>query len=113
MATLSPRLAPRPITHRLRAVRTLRVIPPSGGAASRFAPCKITRFSALLAGLGQTRAMALRVPAWLGLTFGELFVVVFLAVLIVSAGYWPKMGAWLAEKIASRKKENSPKLTDK
>ena len=57
--------------------------------------------------------MALRVPAWLGLTFGELFVVVFLAVLIVSAGYWPKMGAWLAEKIASRKKENSPKLTDK
>jgi Tfp pilus assembly protein PilO len=57
--------------------------------------------------------MGLRVPAWLGLTFGELFVVVLLAVLIVSAGYWPRMGAWLAEKIASRKKENSPKLTDK
>jgi len=69
--------------------------------------------SALPEGFGQTRAMALKVPAWLGLTFGELFVVVFLAVLIVSAGYWPRMGAWLAEKIASRKNENSPKLTDK
>jgi len=57
--------------------------------------------------------MALRVQAWLGLTFGELFVVVFLACLIVSAGYWPRLGAWLADKIASRKKENSPKHTDK
>ena len=57
--------------------------------------------------------MGLRVPAWLGLTFGELFVVVILTGFIVSAGYWPKLGAWLAEKIVARKKESSPTQTDK
>ena len=52
-------------------------------------------------------------PAWLGLTFGEFFVVAFLTVFIVSAGYWPKLGAWLGEKLAGRVKENALKHTDK
>ena len=57
--------------------------------------------------------MGLRVPAWLGLTFGEFFVVVILTGFIVSAGYWPKLGAFIAEKIAARKKESSPQQSDK
>lgn len=52
-------------------------------------------------------------PEWLGLTFGEFFVVAFLAVFIVSAGYWPKVGAWVAERLVARGKENAPKDTDK
>ena len=52
-------------------------------------------------------------PAWLGLTFGEFFVVVFLAVSIVTAGYWPKVGAWVAERLVARGKENALKHTDK
>jgi hypothetical protein len=56
--------------------------------------------------------MGPRVPAWLGLTFGELLVVIILTGFIVSAGYWPKMGAWVAEKLA-RKKENASPHTDK
>lgn len=64
-------------------------------------------------GSGPTRAMGHPVPAWLGLTSGELFVVVFLASFIVSAGYWPRVGAWLAEKFASQKKENTPNQMDK
>ena len=57
--------------------------------------------------------MGPRVPAWLGLTFGELFVVVILTGFIVSAGYWPRLGAFIAEKIAARKKESSPPQSDK
>ena len=50
---------------------------------------------------------------WLGLTSGELFVVVFLASFIVSAGYWPKAGAWVFERLLSPKKENERKVVDK
>jgi hypothetical protein len=46
------------------------------------------------------------VAAWLGLTFGELFVVVFLVATIVSASYWPKMGANIAQWLISRHKVN-------
>jgi hypothetical protein len=49
----------------------------------------------------------------LGLTFGEFFVVVFLTIFIVSAGYWPRAGAWLAEQLLMRKKEMTPKDVDK
>lgn len=50
---------------------------------------------------------------WLGLTFGELFVVVVLTILIVSAGYWPKFGAWLAVQLFMRKKEMAGNGVDK
>ena len=60
-----------------------------------------------------TRAMACWMLNWLGLTFGECFVVVLLTIFIVSAGYWPKVGAWLAEQFAMRKKEITPKDVDK
>jgi hypothetical protein len=49
----------------------------------------------------------------LGLTFGEFFVVVVLTFFIVSASYWPKAGAWLAEQLLSRRKETTPKSADK
>ncbi len=49
---------------------------------------------------------------WLGLTFGECFVVVFLTAFIVSAGYWPKAGVWLAELLV-RRKEMGAKVADK
>jgi len=65
------------------------------------------------AGGGCGSSYSQRVPAWLGLTFGELFVVVFLTAFIVSAGYWPKLGAWVGERFAGRVKENAPKHTDK
>lgn len=52
-------------------------------------------------------------PAWLGLTFGEFFVVAFLVAFIVTAGYWSKLGAWVAERLVTRGKENAPKHTDK
>ena len=50
---------------------------------------------------------------WLGFTFGEGFVVVFLTAFIVSAGYWPKAGAWVAEQLLLRRKEMGPKVADK
>jgi Tfp pilus assembly protein PilO len=50
---------------------------------------------------------------WLGLTFGELFVVLFLASLIVSAGYWPKLGSWVAQRLTGRKRETTLKHADK
>jgi hypothetical protein len=50
---------------------------------------------------------------WLGLTFGEFFVVVVLTFFIVSASYWPKAGAWLAEQFLARRKETTPKSVDK
>jgi len=61
----------------------------------------------------ETRAMASKMLNWLGLTFGEFFVVTFLTIFIVSAGYWPKAGAWLAEQLLMRKKEMTPKDVDK
>ena len=57
--------------------------------------------------------MASKMLNWLGLTFGEFFVVVFLTIFIVSAGYWPKAGAWLAEQLLMRKKEMTLKDVDK
>jgi hypothetical protein len=50
---------------------------------------------------------------WLGLTFSEFFVVAVLTVFIVSAGYWPKAGAWLAEQLVTRRKEMTPGSVDK
>jgi hypothetical protein len=47
-------------------------------------------------------------PVMLGLTFGELFVVVFIFVAVVSAPYWPKAGEaisvalWRRSRGASR-----------
>jgi hypothetical protein len=32
-----------------------------------------------------------------GLTFGELFIVVFLTVSVVSAPWWPRVGEWIAD----------------
>ena len=64
--------------------------------------------------IGQlTRAMAWLMLNWLGLTFGESFVVVLLTIFIVSAGYWPKAGAWLAEQLFMRKKDPAPKDVEK
>jgi hypothetical protein len=50
---------------------------------------------------------------WMGLTFGEFFVVVVLTAFIVSAGYWPKAGAWVAERLLTPKKEIEPSGVDK
>jgi hypothetical protein len=41
----------------------------------------------------------LRFAAMLGLTFGELFVVVFIVVAVVSAAWWPRAGAALFEAL--------------
>jgi hypothetical protein len=38
----------------------------------------------------------------LGLTGGEGFLVAFIAVLIVSARWWPRLGAALATRLAGR-----------
>jgi hypothetical protein len=57
--------------------------------------------------------MCFEVLAWLGLTFGEFFVVVFLACFIVSAGYWPRLGAYIAEQIVSRKQASPPNHAEK
>jgi hypothetical protein len=37
-----------------------------------------------------------------GLTAGEAFVVVFLAAFIITAQYWPKLGALLGEALVNR-----------
>jgi hypothetical protein len=50
---------------------------------------------------------------WLGLTSGEFFVVAVLTVFIVSAGYWPKAGAWVALRLMAPKKEIEPRSADK
>ncbi|GEM_PF-2651986 len=50
---------------------------------------------------------------WLGMTFGECFVVVVLTAFIVSASYWPKAGAWVAEQLLLRRKEMGSKVADK
>jgi len=38
----------------------------------------------------------------IGLTAGEAFVVTFLGGFIITAHYWPKLGAWLSVAIYSR-----------
>jgi hypothetical protein len=38
----------------------------------------------------------------IGLTAGEAFVVVFLAGFIITAHYWPKVGAWLSVAMSTR-----------
>ncbi|MEZ4228879.1 MAG: hypothetical protein R3B89_06935 [Polyangiaceae bacterium] len=35
----------------------------------------------------------------LGLTHGELFVVVFVLVVVVAAPWFPKFGAWVADRL--------------
>jgi hypothetical protein len=37
----------------------------------------------------------------IGLTAGEAFVVVFVAGFIITAHYWPRIGAWLAVRLCS------------
>jgi hypothetical protein len=39
----------------------------------------------------------------LGLTDGELLIVVFITVAVVSAPWWPRLGAAVAEAIAGKK----------
>jgi hypothetical protein len=39
----------------------------------------------------------------LGLSHGELFVVTFVVVAVVSARWWPLLGAFLGETLASRR----------
>jgi hypothetical protein len=36
----------------------------------------------------------------LGLTFGELFVIGFVVIAVVSAPWWPRLGAAIAERLA-------------
>ncbi|HVU00592.1 MAG TPA: hypothetical protein VHE30_02530 [Polyangiaceae bacterium] len=45
---------------------------------------------------------------FLGLTFGEAFIVVFIVVAVVSAPYWPRMGAAIAVAIVGK---NAPRET--
>lgn len=40
-----------------------------------------------------------------GLTAGEAFVVAFLAGFIITAHYWPKLGAWLFVTLSTRAAE--------
>jgi len=42
----------------------------------------------------------------LGLTNGELFVVVFIVVAVVSAPYWPRAGGAIAVALAGRRSKN-------
>jgi hypothetical protein len=47
----------------------------------------------------------------IGLTAGEAFVVVFLAGFIITAHYWPKVGAWLSVSLSSwveQRRHDSP-----
>ncbi|MGE0326510.1 MAG: hypothetical protein AB7K71_30180 [Polyangiaceae bacterium] len=37
--------------------------------------------------------------SWLGLTHGEAFVVVFVFVVVVTAPWFPKAGAWIADRL--------------
>jgi hypothetical protein len=34
-----------------------------------------------------------------GLNFGELFIVVFLTVSVVSAPWWPRLGEWIVDML--------------
>ncbi len=38
----------------------------------------------------------------IGLTAGEAFIVLFLATFIITAHYWPKVGAWLMVSLTER-----------
>jgi hypothetical protein len=35
----------------------------------------------------------------LGLTFGELFIVAFITVSVVSTPWWPRLGEWVADAL--------------
>ncbi|MEZ4370938.1 MAG: hypothetical protein R3B07_08930 [Polyangiaceae bacterium] len=37
--------------------------------------------------------------SWMGLTHGEAFVVVFVLVVVVAAPWFPKAGAWIADRL--------------
>jgi len=45
----------------------------------------------------------------LGLTFGELFVVVFIVVTVVSAPFWPRAGGAIAVALTRGQKQREPK----
>ena len=40
--------------------------------------------------------------AMFGLTFGEIGLVAFMVVAILSARYWPKLGEWVARRVAGK-----------
>lgn len=49
----------------------------------------------------------------LGLSHGELGLVAFIVAAILSARFWPRMGEWIAKKLAGREHGEHERTLDK